>query len=117
MKNVLTEIINIIPSSAGKMSRHNVSGLLKEWEDPRHNQLARESISMVEPFLLKMKTKNIGSNPKRVERDNDIRAEYDVLLKKYHDNQKLVREELSKKYPPLKPSSIKAIKYSIKDLM
>ena len=115
LQNIRDEVAEEIKKKLDWVKEH--MELLKEWEDPRHNQLARESISMVKPFLLKMKTKNTGSNPKRVQRDNDIRAEYDVLLKKYHDNHELVREELSEKYPPLKPSSIKAIKYSFKDAM
>jgi len=90
-------------------------GLLKEWKDPRHNQLARETISMVEPFLLKLKTKDQGSDPKRVERDSNIRSEYSEMETEGYDHSH-IRKTLAKKYG-LKPSTIKAIKYSIKDLM
>lgn len=32
-KRLLTEIINAIPSSAGKMSKHNISSLLNDWNE------------------------------------------------------------------------------------
>lgn len=115
IQNIRNEVADAIKEKLDWVDEH--LGLLKEWDDPRHNKIARDSVPMLTSYFNKANTKKTGSNPKRIERDNNIRAEYDVLLKEYHDNHKLVREELAKRYPPLKPSTIKAIKYSIKDLM
>jgi len=90
--------------------------ILKKWNDPRANDFAKHTAKDIENYIDRIKTKNKGADPKKINRDSNIRTEYEVLLKKYHDNHKFVREELGKKYN-LKPSTIKSIQYSFKDLL
>jgi len=113
IQNIRNEVVDEIKKKLDWVEEH--MGLLKEWEDPRHNQLARESISMVEPFVLKMKTKDTGADPDRVERDDNIRCEYAIMETEGYDHSH-IRKTLAEKYD-LKPSTIKSIKYSFKDEM
>ena len=85
-------------------------GLLKEWEDPRANELARESIDMIAPFIKKNpKHQKKTRNPLIVQRNEDIRKEYYAMEEEDKYSSKYIRKTLAEKYDIEKPDYIKDI--------
>ena len=118
IQNIRTECADEVKEKLDWVREH--LGLLKEWGDPRHNELARESIDLAQPYLLKKDTKPTGSDPKNIERNSEIRQKVDALVGtlievngvKIEVTHTMAFKSLTEEYPKLLEGSIKKIYYA-----
>jgi len=118
IQNIRTECADEVKEKLDWVREH--LGLLKEWGDPRHNELARESIDLAQPYLLKKDTKPTGSDPKNIERNAEIRQKVDALVGtlievngvKIEVTHTMAFKSLTEEYPKLLEGSIKKIYYA-----
>lgn len=92
--------------------------LLKKWDDPRANDILKNTLELLEPLVDKKDTKPKGRNHKIIERNNEIRNRVDALVDtlvevggvKIPVTHKMAFKSLTKDYS-IKEDTIKKIYY------
>ena len=92
-----------------EINLHQLVDRLKSLDAPAANKMARIGIQQITPFIDKIDTKPTGSDPDNINRDNDIRLEYN-LMRADDIGHKRCRRDLAKKHG-LAESYIKWIYY------